>query len=260
MFVICDELSPDVFRRVYSAIFEEIHDRRLNATVTTTALQPTAPWYFSRMQTAFNRTNEVCIIIDSWIRDDRVNDLQTFQKRHLERWLLGKGAVAISENPSKTSLKTALSVIDVTHNNIIVDELVNRRDQNIGPGAGCWDPKRSILIVGERANHWDGMRYLSPFSALDRSGCSAWLTDGLAECGVSENRLYWVNAQREDKTAERTEFISELQPVQTFALGKVAKAWCDRCGIKHVAVDHPQYHKRFKNKELYPLLEHLKSL
>ena len=48
------------------------------------------------------------------------------------------------------------------------------------------------------------------------------------------------------------------KPKQIVCLGKVAEKWAKKNGWEFVSFPHPQYWKRFKSKEPYPLIEFLR--
>lgn len=123
---------------------------------------------------------------------------------------------------------------------------------NPGPGIGAWRPHESILMVGERiAENLHGVDW--PFTGM--LGSSYWMTTQLQEHGYPEERFYWVNAFKPDTTPQNPAFIDELHPRLVIALGSVAKKWLTDAGVEHVHVEHPQYWKRFRAKDPYPLLE-----
>lgn len=116
--------------------------------------------------------------------------------------------------------------------------------------AGNWDG--GIVLVGEgfaeRKDHdpW----YQWPFASFSGDGCSRWLTQQLDEAGLPEENLLWVNADQD------LSFIHELEWSPTvFALGTKAEAALYREKLEATAVPHPQYWKRFKSSEPYPLVK-----
>lgn len=119
---------------------------------------------------------------------------------------------------------------------------------NLGPGIGMWHPGRSILLVGEQRGEDDGSpdphgNFEWPF--VSDQGCSPWFTAQLEKFGVSEKDLYWVNALDRQGNELELDFVQRLAPRMIIALGKVADGLLTRHRIAHVAVDHPQYWKRF---------------
>ncbi len=124
-------------------------------------------------------------------------------------------------------------------------------------GAGNFKPGVTLL-VGERVSHPSESSYHAPFCSIRAS--SGWLNTLLADSTVREEDLYWVNALNNDGTpVDLTEFIAELKPSNVIALGKVAATALEKRYIVHDAVPHPQYWKRFKNSEPYPLIQLLET-
>jgi hypothetical protein len=73
---------------------------------------------------------------------------------------------------------------------------------------------------------------------------------------VKEEELFWVNALNNDFTVlNLVELVRLLQPRKVIALGRVAQKSCEDQGISCIKSYHPQYWKRFRNKERYPLLD-----
>ncbi len=133
-----------------------------------------------------------------------------------------------------------------------------RAPANEGPGIGCWT-RKSILMVGEAPGTQAGGTQL-PFVHWGRQGASYWLGEQLERSGVGEDQLYWVNAQDHMGEELKPDFIERMHPKGVIALGKVADQWCDKHGVKHEVVDHPQYWKRFHSKRDYPLINLLKEM
>jgi hypothetical protein len=50
------------------------------------------------------------------------------------------------------------------------------------------------------------------------------------------------------------------EETQIVALGGNARKWLEKNGFGHFYVSHPQYHKRFKNKDRYELIDVLRKL
>lgn len=111
-----------------------------------------------------------------------------------------------------------------------------------------------ILIVGEKPNpnkDWKPERV--PFCS--NGHCSGWLNKKLDDCNIDENKLQWLNAF-DDYGVEtsREELLKRLPAIKVIALGNVASKWLDKNDVEHVKIPHPQYWKRFKSKEEYPLI------
>lgn len=92
-----------------------------------------------------------------------------------------------------------------------------------------------------------------PFVSFDRSSCSWWLTEQLAERGIGEMELFWLNADQD------LEIIHDLDSPRVFALGQKAGEALYRLKINATTINHPQHHRRFKSAFTYPLFNHLKG-
>lgn len=130
---------------------------------------------------------------------------------------------------------------------------------NKGPGIGHFRPG-NVLLVGEQSNT-PGLGLDLPFVHWD--GCSPWLAEQLTHGGIDEQDLYWVNSKNLQGDLLCPDFLEDLSPVVVVALGEDAARWCDLTGIPHVQVPHPQYWKRFRAPDPYPLItllqEHLRG-
>jgi hypothetical protein len=124
--------------------------------------------------------------------------------------------------------------------------------------AGKPDRTRVIIIVGERPttilNKLDACDNLVvPFGSL--RGCSGWLNKQLHVANVPEEKLFWLNAYDGfGKLTDLKKYVTLLNPVTTITLGNVASDECKKLNIEHEFYYHPQYWKRFRNKEQYPLI------
>lgn len=125
-------------------------------------------------------------------------------------------------------------------------------------GAGAFLPG-SIMLVGERTSHPERNKYHAPFCSI--KACSGWLNTLLEAAGVPETKLFWVNALDNDGTnVNLRELYDIINPPSVIALGKVAEHALAEQGITAISVPHPQYWKRFKSKQEYPLIPILKGL
>jgi thymidylate kinase len=121
--------------------------------------------------------------------------------------------------------------------------------------AGNWDG--GVVLVGESfaerkdQDPW----YQWPFASFSGEGCSRWLTEQLDKDGIPEENLLWVNSDQD------LSFLHDLEwsPV-VVALGDKAMETLYKEKIEAKVVKHPQYWKRFRSGELYPLLEILGDL
>ena len=161
------------------------------------------------------------------------------------------------------SKKKPLNVVsyDYTESSALFDRPLPDIVINRGPGAGHFEDN-PVLLVGDRINTHalkGDATWWPPFVSFMENGCSKWLADQLEEAGISERSLYWINAT--DLRGNRTtpSFIDALKPRATVALGRDAEKWCIDASVTHYAVPHPQYWKRFKSAERYPLIDILRK-
>lgn len=128
--------------------------------------------------------------------------------------------------------------------------------ENKGPGIGNFKPG-NILIVGDTANNPIIDNIDLPFVHWD--GCSPWLAMQLDYAGIPETELYWVNGFRLDGGIQSKDFLDDLKPRLIVALGEEAARWCEIADLKHIRVEHPQYWKRFRTADPYPLVNLLRG-
>lgn len=102
--------------------------------------------------------------------------------------------------------------------------------------------------------------YQWPFASFSCSGCSRWLAAQLEAAGVDEDRLLWVNA---DQPLEDLKYwlVERSRDTKLIPLGGSAFARVsdfvhniDR-GVQVKLMHHPQWWKRFKSNERYPLVD-----
>lgn len=160
--------------------------------------------------------------------------------------------------------RSVLPTINVKPGGFTADalhEMWERKTQRGGPGIGSYEPG-NILIVGD--SHGETLqpykvRTNIAFCSMSGLGCSEWLTEQIAKANVPESALYWINAYDALGKATDDEFITELEPFKTYALGEEAAKWCRKRAVLHEQVPHPQYWKRFYFHRPYPLIERLKE-
>ena len=125
-------------------------------------------------------------------------------------------------------------------------------------GAGNYVTGVKAFIVGERTSHPEKNKYHAPFCST--KACSGWLNKLLCEAGIDEKALFWVNALDNDGTPiDLAAMHTHLQPGRVFALGKVAERQLSVYNVTYTAFAHPQYWKRFKSKQPYPLIQALQE-
>lgn len=118
------------------------------------------------------------------------------------------------------------------------------------PTSGAYKPR--VIIVGdefgERKNN-DALLQL-PFGSFSGAGCSLWLAEQLELGGISERWLGWINSVDVPESIKNNERGSPV-----IALGEDAAKRLTKRGLKVFhTVPHPQYWKRFRNNQPYPLL------
>ena len=123
-------------------------------------------------------------------------------------------------------------------------------------GVGSFRPG-VILIIGEQASDPKNAPEQRPFCCT--KGCSGWLNKLLDIEDIQEEKLFWVNALNNDGSeVYLVKLIKNLLPRRVIALGNVAQSICEKQVICFEKCYHPQYWKRFKSKQRYPLLDMLK--
>jgi hypothetical protein len=137
------------------------------------------------------------------------------------------------------------------------DELVTERSiAHMTNRQTSGNARAKVVIVGEGFGdtaEGDPL-YQSPFASLVESGCSLWLARQLAEAGIQEKDLYWVNAD------QLTSGIIDV-PVSVVALGVVAAQRLTELHCRRFEfVQHPQHWKRFRHRESYDLIPILKTI
>lgn len=126
-------------------------------------------------------------------------------------------------------------------------------------GAGNYTTGVKVFLIGERTSHPEKNKLHAPFCSV--KACSGWLNKQLCEADIDEKSLFWVNALDNDGTPVDLQAMhAHLQPKVVFALGKVAEERLRVYNIPYIAFAHPQYWKRFKHKEPYPLIAALKQV
>jgi len=160
----------------------------------------------------------------------------------------------------------------------IARRLIARRKTFVNLMNGTYnysDLSGRILLVGDKPGPGapaDPNFHHTPFYSTIYS--SGWLNYLLGEYRIDEDRLIWLNASSirwvdgdfmdvmlgappliEERYEIDGHFINIIDPTHIITLGNLAEAWVkkntDRPYIKQA---HPQYWKRFKSKEEYPLL------
>ena len=149
--------------------------------------------------------------------------------------------------------KDDILLITRLSNRIDLSRSIPEKFQNC---AGNFNNNGSIVvIIGEKPAGPSPFRRSYPFNDVD--GCSGWLNRLLAKAKIDESKLFWVNAYNLDDSSNDSSMVNEVNPKEVICLGKTAEKWAKENGWECKTFYHPQYWKRFKSKEDYPLIEHL---
>ena len=124
-----------------------------------------------------------------------------------------------------------------------------RTGQHLLSVASAGSGSGKIALIGEAFAERENQDpwYQWPFGSFDLGGCSNWLTAILNYCEIGEEELFWVNADQDFTIPEGMRVI---------ALGSKASLKLD---IPHEVVQHPQYWRRFRKNEVYPLIDMLRE-
>ncbi len=116
-----------------------------------------------------------------------------------------------------------------------------------------------FILIGDRPGPsapTDEDYHHTPFYSLKH--CSGWLNLQLELHAISEENLLWLNSVDSKGTESDPNIIKDID-AQIIALGGNAVKWLKRHGFEFHETYHPQYWKRFKSKQEYPLLKVLST-
>ena len=140
--------------------------------------------------------------------------------------------------------------------------VARRRAYSLLLQLGRVEPFKTTLIVGDRPGPKapdDAEYHNTPFYSTKYSG--GWLNEQLVLGGVNEKRLLWINSASKAGEPFDPSVLTQHSWTHVIALGNNAAKWLTKNDCTtFVKVDHPQYHKRFKSTEPYPLVELLTQL
>jgi hypothetical protein len=92
--------------------------------------------------------------------------------------------------------------------------------------------------------------------------CSGWLNAYLHVEEIPEEKLLWVNAYDSLGNPTSVDLAKRAKAETVIALGHLAGKWAKTAGLtehsRFIQVPHPQWHKRFMNKQPYDLIEAIK--
>lgn len=131
-----------------------------------------------------------------------------------------------------------------------------RRRRHLIDVASAGNIEASTVLVGEAfGHHKDGDSFYQwPFASFSNEGCSRWLTAQLREAKISEDCLFWINA---DQNLNELRYRAGQTPVM--ALGERAYNELKKLNISAHKLPHPQAWKRFNHDQPYPLIDLIKD-
>lgn len=188
-----------------------------------------------------------------------IQDVREEGDSYIGLWCSFQGSyeVTVPKASSKPSVPDSASTEDV-RGRVLTRWGLGRRTK-APVGAGNYVPGVKVFLVGERTSHPEKNKHHAPFCST--KACSGWLNKLLCEANIDERDLFWVNALDNDGTpVDLGSMHSYLKPVHAFALGKTAERQLAVYNIAYTAFTHPQYWKRFRSKEPYPLINALGKL
>lgn len=159
-------------------------------------------------------------------------------------------------------MKSAFAKLHVFEKNRVITRLELRR--SIWSRVKCleYDGSNSVMLVGDRPGpgapkepHYHHTAFYST------KNCSGWLNMLLEREKIPENRLIWINSADEHGNYYSADIVKCAKPRVIISLGGNAAKWLKKNGINSaIEAYHPQYWKRFHNKEPYPLIDLLKQI
>ncbi len=115
----------------------------------------------------------------------------------------------------------------------------------------------AVVLVGESPGAVSQFKKTYPFCGLN--GSSKWLNNLLDAENIQESDLFWVNAYNGRRVSNDPLLVKNCLSATVIALGNKASEWCEKNGVKHHKTYHPQYWKRFRATERYPLIDLIKQ-
>ena len=187
-----------------------------------------------------------------------IRGLSYWQKRGIERIALGDNGLEIPCGRERSTRFLNVMYPSETKNIDFAIKFINQRSSEYPNGIGFFQ-KRTTLIVGDTpGKNSQGLN--TPFVG---SGSGKWLSEQLEKTNIVEEDLYWINSKDNFGVEADINIGEELNPSKVIALGNNALEWIDKVKFRGCSVHkvpHPQYWKRFKNKEPYPLFDVLTTI
>lgn len=109
-----------------------------------------------------------------------------------------------------------------------------------------------IVLIGDRPGPGTPLHEKRIPFGTDKY-CSGWLNKQLT---IPEAELRWLNSANFEGVETPFEELQKLLPARSvIALGNNASKWLRKHKVEHHLVPHPQFWKRFKHHEPYPLIK-----
>ena len=114
----------------------------------------------------------------------------------------------------------------------------------------------SFLLVGDERNHRPRPDLTRPFTPVNGAGCSQWLWDAVIATEY-HTEVGLINSNETD--VDVRQLWRELDEPNVVALGSKASARLTMAGVVHRTAHHPQFAKRFRNKNFDGYVASLKE-
>lgn len=119
-----------------------------------------------------------------------------------------------------------------------------------------------VLIIGDRPGpraSADPDFHDIPFYGDKFSG--GYLNRALNDAGIDESKLMWMNAYSQSGVPSSPGILADRCWEHVIVLGNNAENWIKMQGYSnYTRFVHPQSHRRFNSKEVYPLITFLKTI
>lgn len=208
------------------------------------------------LATRSNRSKYRPVIFSHFLKFTK--HLDDWQLRGLERIALGDNAIELNTSKEKYSrfIASVCGVPPGKNDDLLQMMEIWDVNKMWSEGIGRFTAGNT-LFVGDTPGK-NSMGFNTPFVG---SGSGRWLTELLEIAEIHEGFYYWINAKDGYGKPADTSIMDELRPSRVIAFGNEADKWVDkaiRLDVEYIKVPHPQYWKRFKSGEPYPLIDWLK--
>lgn len=181
-------------------------------------------------------------------------NLESFEKRGLERLALGTNAVEFYTDRHETRFLVGIDINGIRRD-ALSSMVMSMMNDTISFGIGNFR-KGNILLVGDTPGN-KALGYNTPFVG---SGSGLWLLKQLEAADIPEDKYYWINARDNFGVVADQMFLDDLKPKRIIALGVEASKWAMSLRNRYnvVSCPHPQFWLRFRRNQEYPLFKLLK--